>query len=287
MRKILEKIWKLLWNTLIKYGQHNCSLMAAGMSFFGLLSLIPLTLLGVSLMGYILGSSESAQEFMLKLLKENFPTSAKEILDQINHIIASPQRALINGLSLLGLMWSGMRFFHIMQGVLNRIWIGATQRPFFIGRFFAFLIFIISGLLFWFSFILTSLMIWISNLNIAFMGLKIRDFRILWFAIELITSLVSWSFMLFLVYFFVPHTKVSSKAAIIGAVFAAVFIMVSKYVFGFIMVTFNVYGRVYGSLASFIIFMSWLYLSMIILLFGAELGSQCQGVFFKNDPQEV
>jgi len=33
--------------------------------------------------------------------------------------------------------------------------------------------------------------------------------------------------------------------------------------------------------------MSWLYLSMIILLFGAELGSQCQGVFFKNDPQEV
>ena len=57
--------------------------MAAGMSFFGMLSLIPLTLLGVSLLGYFL-NSDDAQQFVSRLLLENFPKSAENILNQIN-----------------------------------------------------------------------------------------------------------------------------------------------------------------------------------------------------------
>jgi membrane protein len=256
--------------------------MAAGMSFFGMLSLIPLTLLGVSMLGYLLGSSEDAQQFVSRLLSENFPRSAEEILDQINAIITSPKRAVVNGLGLLGLVWSGMRFFNILQRVLNDVWVGATQRRFLRGRAAALASFIMAGLLFWTSFVFTSSMTAARELDITIGEITVPGLRGLWLIVEFITPLIASMIMLFLVYLFVPHVRVSLRAALIGATFAAVFIQLSRWLFSFIMVRFDVYGRVYGPLASFIMFMSWLYLSMAIVLLGAELGSQCQETLFRT-----
>ncbi len=272
----------ILWETRRQFGKHNCSIMAAGMSFFGMMSLVPLTLLGVSMLGYIL-DSEDAQRFVSNLLMENFPASAAGILNQINTIITAPGRALVNGLSLLGLAWSGMRFFNILQRVLNTIWVGATQRRFLRGRVAALTTFIVSGLLFWASFVLTSVMVAARKLNISISGRTLVDLSLLWRALEWLTPLFTSMVILLLVYHFIPHVKVSLKSASIGAACATVFLQLASWGFSLVMVRFDVYGRIYGPLASFIIFMSWLYLSMTIVLLGAELGSQCQEVFFHSE----
>ena len=282
-----RRFWRVMWRTLVQFGHHNSPVMAAGMSFFGMLSLIPLTLLGVSMLGYLLDSSEDAQQFVSKLLFENFPRSAEEMLNQINAIITSPKRTLVNGLSLLGLIWSGMRFFNILQRVLNDVWVGATQRRFFRGRAAAFASFMMAGLLFWASFVFTSSMAAARELGITFGGITLPGVRGLWLMLEFVTPLIASIIMLFLVYLLVPHARISLRAAFIGATFAAVFLQLSRWVFSFVMVKFDVYGRVYGPLASFIMFMSWLYLSMTILLLGAELGSQCQEMLFSTDRSET
>ena len=285
----LRRFWRIVWKTPVQFNQHNCPVMAAGMSFFGMMSLIPLTLLGVSMLGYVLNSSGDAQRFVSKLLLENFPASAAGMLEQMNAIVASPERTLVNGLSLLGLMWSGIRFFNILQRVFSTIWVGASQRRFFRGRAAALVTFIVAGLLFWASFVFTSLMVTARELDISFRGTALGEFRVFWFTVELLTPLIASMAILLLVYVFVPHTRVSLRAAVIGAAFAAIFLHLSRWVFSLIMVRFDVYGQIYGPLASFIMFMSWLYLSMSIILLGAELGSQCQEVFFRPDagkPQE-
>jgi len=276
----LGGFWRAMWRTIVLYFRHNCPLMAAGMSFFGMLSLIPLTILGVSFLGYLLDSSEEAQQFVSKLLFENFPKSADDILNQINAIITSPRRSFINWLSLLGLIWSGMRFFNMLQRVLNDIWVGAIQRRFFRGRIAAFIGFILAGLLFWASFVFTSSMTAARELGIIFSGITLPDLRELWVVLEFAAQFAASFIMLFLVYLLVPNTRASMRAASIGGVFAAVFLQLARWGFSLIMIRFDVYGRVYGPLASVIMFMSWLYLSMTILLLGAELGSQCQEAFF-------
>ena len=276
-----------MWRTLVHYGRHNSPVMAAGMSFFGMLSLIPLTVLGVSLLGYFLDSSEDAQQFVSKLLVENFPKSAEEILNQINTIITTPKRRLVNGLSLLGLVWSGMRFFNILQRVLNNVWLGATQRRFLRGRLTALVSFIVAGLLFWASFVFTSSIAVARELSITLGTITLPSLHKVWFILEWGISFIASTIMLFLVYMFVPHTRVSPKAACLGAVFASVFLQLSRWAFSLIMVRFDVYGRVYGPLASVIMFMSWLYLSMTIVLMGAELGSQCQEALFDAGSETV
>jgi len=276
----IRKLIRLFHDTMIKLAQHNCQLMAAGMSFFGIMSLIPLLLVGVSTLGYIAGSSEKAQQFITVLLTDNFPTSAKEIMDDMYIIITSPERKIINGIGLLGLIWSGMRFFNILQTVLNNIWAGATQRRFFRGNAVAFLIFIAAGAFFWISYGFNWLLTAINELNAhSMLNFDISGF---WLVIEMIVPFIAMLIMIFFLYLAVPNARVSLKAALIGSLFSAFFIEVFKRLFNFVIIRFNSYGAVYGPLAGIIIFMSWLYMSMQILLFGAELGSQCQLLFFNS-----
>ena len=85
--KYIRKLGHILRGTIDQFGRHQCSIMAAGMSFFGLMSLIPLLLIAVSTLGYVLGSSERAQDFISQILKDNFPSSAKDMLEIIYNII--------------------------------------------------------------------------------------------------------------------------------------------------------------------------------------------------------
>ena len=255
------------------------------MSFFGIMSLIPLVLVGVSTLGYVIGSSEKAQQFMAMLLTENFPTSAEEILKDIYSIIASPERNIINGLGLLGLAWSGMRFFNILQIVLNSIWAGAIQRRFFRGKAIAFLIFMSAGAFFWvsygFNWILTAINKLYDHNMITF------DISGVWLVLGTIVPFIATLIMIFFVYVVVPNTKVCLKSALIGSVFASFFIELFKRIFNFAMMSFNHYGAVYGPLAGIIMFMSWLYMSMLILLFGAEFGSQYQLLFSNSTTNDA
>jgi membrane protein len=272
--------------------------MAAGMSFFAMLSLIPLTLLGISVLGYILGSSERAQQFVYELLSDNFPKRASEVLEQINSVIAAPERALFNGLGLLGLLWSGLKFFNMLQGVLNRVWVIDSKRRFFLGRFGEFLwsrfgsflwgkmvtfvVFAIAGLLFWVSFLLDSLVAAASQWDFRIGSLALRDFRLLWLTLAFLAPIGIWIVMIFLIFVLIPRVRVSLRAALIGAVLSAVFIQALRAGFSFIIVKFNMYGYIYGPLATVIVFMSWIYLSMNILLLGAELGAQYQEVLLSR-----
>ena len=278
IKKYLQTLWQLIWGVIVNYNHHSCANMAAGMSFYGLMSLIPLVIVGVSTLGYIVGSSESAQQFVSRILSEQFPSSAKEILDQIYYIITSPDRSIIGALSLIGLIWSGMKFFNILQSVLNSIWIGAKQRRFLWGNVTVFLIFVAAGLLFWLSFAFDWILKGLSELNLGILN----NLGIFWIIVKFVIPFITLMIMTFLSYLFITNAKISTMSALIGSVFATVFLQLYKWAFSAIIVNFSNYGEVYGSLAGIIIFMSWLYMSMSILLVGAELGSQCQRMFFDD-----
>jgi len=192
------------------------------------------------------------------------------------------------------------QFFNTLQGVFNNIWVEAeTQRRFRLGRLgrflwsrlgrilwgktAAFVVFVIAGLIFWVSFILHHLVAAFMELDMVILGVKLSRLRMLWLTLGFIVPIFISMSMIFLVYIFVPRVRVSVKAAISGAAFAAVFLQISRFAFSFMIVKFNLYGKVYGPATSFVIFMMWLYLAMNMILLGAELGAQCQEVLFRPD----
>jgi membrane protein len=76
---------------------------------------------------------------------------------------------------------------------------------------------------------------------------------------------------LFALYMLMPNAKVSSKAAIWGAVIAAIAWTVAKWAFGLYVVKLIPYSAVYGVLGLVPLGVLWIYITWLIVLFGLQL----------------
>jgi membrane protein len=74
-----------------------------------------------------------------------------------------------------------------------------------------------------------------------------------------------------LLYATVPNARVPVKHALLGGVFTAVLFEVAKALFGLYVQRFPGYQLIYGAFATVPLFLLWIYLSWLIVLFGAEL----------------
>jgi membrane protein len=75
----------------------------------------------------------------------------------------------------------------------------------------------------------------------------------------------------FLLYFFLPNTKVKVKAAICGAAVAALVWIAAKSIFGNCITEFKLYSTVYGVMALIPITVVWIYITWLTVLFGLQL----------------
>jgi membrane protein len=75
----------------------------------------------------------------------------------------------------------------------------------------------------------------------------------------------------FLLYFVLPNTKVNAKAAIWGAVVAALVWVAAKGIFGYCITELKMYRTVYGVMALVPMTVLWIYITWLIVLFGLQL----------------
>lgn len=74
-----------------------------------------------------------------------------------------------------------------------------------------------------------------------------------------------------LLYCSVPNTRVPLRHALVGGMFTAVLFELAKALFGLFVSLFPGYQLIYGAFATVPLFLLWVYLSWLIVLFGAEL----------------
>src|SRR5258708_5084602 len=108
----VQHIGRLVMEVARKYSEDRGPLIAAAVSFFALLSLIPLVLLGVWGLGQFLSSAEAFQR-VIDYLESYLPGSSD---------VAEPYlAALVKGhhtigwLGIGGLIWSGSQGFVILE----------------------------------------------------------------------------------------------------------------------------------------------------------------------------
>ena len=75
----------------------------------------------------------------------------------------------------------------------------------------------------------------------------------------------------FLMYRIIPHRHVPWKHAALGGLVAAVLFESAKQLFAFYVHTSPTYNVVYGAFAAVPLFLIWIYISWLVVLFGAEL----------------
>src|SRR5437773_12435912 len=85
------------------YGKDNCSSFAAAIAYYTLLSIFPLTVVAVSLTGYVLRNDPSGQERIINTLMKNLPLSQTEGRSQLYDTLTAVTSGRA-GLGILGVL---------------------------------------------------------------------------------------------------------------------------------------------------------------------------------------
>jgi membrane protein len=249
----------------------NCSLMAAAISFYAILSVIPLFLVFMSISGYVLHSSKQALQAVIIVLWRTSPTSIADGFQVITDLMA--QKTVFGIIGILGSTWAASRIFSAVEDAMNTVWKVEKRRSYWHSKFLTLLLVPLTVLVMLSSLAFTALYTMAKNIEIPFIGLKLSQAHWISQISVVLLPLVLGMVMFFLTYKIIPNRKVSWQAALIGALCASGLWEVAKFLFDVYIQHYGNFQKMYGSFATIVVMLIWVYYSSFILLIGAEIGS--------------
>jgi membrane protein len=266
--------WKqILWRTYVRTGEDRLLATAAGVVFFGLLAVFPAITALVSSYGLFADASTIAAN--LRTLALMLPEGAFQIVqDQIARVLDKGSTSLgVTFLLGFGLaIWSANAGVKAVIDALNVAYEEREKRSFVRLNLLS-LAFTIGGIA---ALLLMVGAVVAFPLALDHLGLGPES--------KLIVSLARWP-LLFLIlwaalgilYRFGPSRKEPrSEWLSVGTLAAALLWIVGSSALSWYLSNFGNYNATYGSLGAAIGLMMWMWMSAIIMLFGAELSSEIE-----------
>jgi YihY family inner membrane protein len=110
-----------------KYGDDQGGKKAALLAYYGFLSLFPLLLVFLTLLGYALHNNKQLQQAVIDTLARQFPVIGSQVEKSISTIQGSGV-ALVVG--ILGTLWGGLGITQSFQDAMNDLWnVPRRSRP--------------------------------------------------------------------------------------------------------------------------------------------------------------
>jgi membrane protein len=236
--------------------------LAAGLAFFFLVCCIPLSLLGVSTVGFVLSGDEAAHEVVDQLAR-NFPVYRREISAVLLRIVETRAASGLTGTLIL--VFFSTPLFGVSRLVMHRM-LGVKAG----GQYFrnmlvdAVLVLLLTVLLF-----AASSVTWVFQWFQEFFFETLRMPPGWWYWTTGAFSVTLSSMMFYFAYHYVPKRRPSMLASLVGAILAAMLWEFAKQLFGWYIRRFGVYDQIYGPLGILVAFVMFVYYTSIVFVFGA------------------
>ena len=266
--------WKdILWRTYEEIGTDRLLAIAAGVVFYGLLALFPAVTAFVSFYGLFANTSTVNEH--LSLLAGLLPAGGFEIVqDQVTRVVSKGDGKLglgfIFGLALA--LWSANAGMKAIIDALNIVYEEEEKRGFIKLNLvsFAFTLGAIAALL------LSVAAIVVFPLLLARFGLESMA--------ATLVSILRWPLLLLMVmtgmallYRYGPSRRQPKWQWVsVGSVLATIAWLGGSALLSWYLANFANYDATYGSLGAAIGLMMWMWMSSIVVLFGAELNSEIE-----------
>ncbi|WP_207762149.1 YihY/virulence factor BrkB family protein [Arboricoccus pini] len=265
--------WDIAFRIWRNIGEDRLLSVAAGMTFYTLLAIFPAIAAFVSLYG-LLASGQSV-EGTLDYLRGVLPPDALDLLaDQMRRLVSQDNSALSLGffISLGFSLWSSNASMKALFDALSIVYHEREKRGFFLLTGLS-LTMTLGGLLF---IILALSCVVVLPIVLSFVGLG--------FVTEWVMRLIRWPLLfaagcLFLtfVYRYGPSRRPAKWRWIsLGSIVAVLLWIIASMAFSYYVANFGSYNRTYGSLGAVVGFMTWIWISSIIILIGAELNAEIE-----------
>jgi membrane protein len=266
--ELLKKTWSEVW-------KDNVLGMSAEAAYNLFFSIFPL-LLFIAPMLSLVGDEAVIIGSTIDRLAPVIPPGALAVIDGVlrDAVFAETAPALMSLGALLA-AYTGSNMIATIASALNRAYGVTDPRPFLKRRLLAIALMIAIAVALTFSTtIIVSSKTFFSWL-VRSVGVEPQAAEI-WQVLRYPAAFAFIVGVLWLVYYFMPAIKQKKSHVLAGAIFAATLWVVVTLLFRYYVTTVAIYSRTYGVLGGVIILLSWIYLTMFVVLVGGELNSELE-----------
>ncbi|MCS6884825.1 MAG: YihY/virulence factor BrkB family protein [Acidobacteriota bacterium] len=243
---------------------------AAALSYFSTLGLFPLLLLLLNVSTTVFGKEE-LKRFLVYRILELLPGSHDFVLKNVEAVTEVSNQMLISCFILV--IWTGSWSFRVIEKAFSRIW-KTECRSFIHGRLVTITVTVFVGLALMSASLISSVVNFVRSsaerIPVTAPPIIHMFTSLFWQSVFSMIALLVTIELFTIIYRFLPNKHVRWKEALPGAVVAGVLWEAAKYCFSHLLPYFH-YDVVYGSIGAGIVLLSWIYISSLIMLYGAQL----------------
>lgn len=264
----LKRYWSLIRRVSDEADADDADIVAAGLAFYGFLGLFPALLAVVSLYGLI--ADPIAIQHTIYGVARSLPAAARDVvIGELSKFIARPSSSLSWSmiLSFLAVLWSSSSAMSVLVRAVNVAYDLPERRSFLQRRRIA-VLFTLAAMLG--LFVLVPLVALLPRL-LTFLHVGAAVALLRW----PLLALVAWfSFALLYRYAADRSPLASLRAVAPGATAATLLWVLLCAVYSAYVQYLTSYSATYGAVTGAIVLQFWLYLSALILVYGAELNAE-------------
>lgn len=251
-------------------------LRATALSFTTLLSIVPLLALAFSVLKGL-----GAQNKLAPLMLHQVAAGSEEVVSRVISYIDNTNMSSVGAIGLAVLLFTAINMLGSIEEAFNAAW-GVTETRSLYRKFSDYLSVLVSAPLLLLA--ATSITTTVQSermISWLFDYTYVGD--MVMFMLSFTPYLIVW-IALFVLYIFLPNTRVRYTSAMIGAVLAGTLWQFAQWCYIHFQVGAGNYNAIYGTLAALPILMIWIFVSWSIVLFGMEVVAAHQNLrTFRRD----
>ncbi len=270
----LHDIMALLSDSFDAWSRHKAPRLGASLAFYTLLSITPLLLVAVSIVGLVFGRAAAESDLVYQIQGLVGPPGAKAAQALLEGAKNTTHGVLATVFGLITLLFGASGVIIELRDALNTIWevptrelSGKMQRimSFIKERLFSFALVVAVGFV-----LLVSLMVnaWISALG-AYSASILPAHESILHVLNALASFVIITGLFAAIYKVMPDIRLEWRDVLLGAGVTSVLFTVGKLLIGIYLGKAS-FASTYGAAASIVVFIVWVYYSGQIFFLGAE-----------------
>lgn len=260
---------RILIRSIAAFFANDLTITAASVSYFSMLALFPTLLLALAIGNRIIGQ-QTVETYVIKQVLAYLPGAQGFVRRNLESFSTISPGVIIS--CVMVMVWAASWMFTAIERALNRIW-GTYPRSFLHGRAVNLALMTLVWAILAGSALFTTFMSGLRtaadripiNLTPGFTAL----FGFAWQTGLFLVGVVVTIMLFAVLYKVMPNTEVPFWEALPGAALAGTLWEGAKFGFAYLLPFFH-YDMLYGSIGAGVAILTWVYVSSIIMLFGAQ-----------------
>ena len=247
--------------------------LAAQTAYYFFFSLFPIVLFLAPMLALV-GDKQKTIGVLMSQLATAVPAEAYALVESVvKEVVLTPNAPGLMSLGALLALWAGSNIFSALIDALNTAYDVTDTRPWWKQKAIALAAVVVSGVVF----ALATVVLLAGESIVGAVADRIgigSTGRLLWTVLQVpiaVALLVGLAWMSFV---WLPNVNQNKKQALVGAVTTTLLWVIVTLLFRVYVQNFGSYNKTYGTIGAVIVLLTWMYLSMLVLLVGGELNSE-------------